>query len=65
VGAELPDLNPFINVSGQMEMGKFVAYVALRPGYWGALAELGRNSARAAESLAAVVRGILEGSEGR
>jgi len=64
VGAELPDLNPFIDASGQMEMGRFLAYVAVRPGYWGALAELGRNSARATETLAVAVRGSLDGSEG-
>jgi adenosylhomocysteine nucleosidase len=64
VGAELPDLNPFIDVNGQMEMMKFLGYVALRPGFWGPLAELGRNSALAAEALAVAVRGILSGSEG-
>jgi adenosylhomocysteine nucleosidase len=50
-GAELPDLNPFINSSGQMRMGAFVAHVALRPGYWLTLIHLGKNSSRAAVAM--------------
>lgn len=52
VGAELPDLNPFIDLNGKMKMASFLAYVALRPGYWGSLARLGTNSAAAAKALA-------------
>jgi adenosylhomocysteine nucleosidase len=58
--ALLPDLNPFINVSGQLEMPRFLAYVALRPAYWGPLAQLGRNSALAANTLASKVKHFLE-----
>ena len=59
VDAELPDLNPFIDVSGKLRLGPFLAHVALRPGYWGALAQLGRNSAAAAKSLARTVEAFL------
>jgi len=59
VGAELPDLNPFIDVDGQMKMVKFLAYVAMRPGFWGPLAQLGRNSGVAAKALAESVEGVL------
>jgi adenosylhomocysteine nucleosidase len=50
-GAELPDLNPFIDQQGQMRMASFLAHVAVRPCYWPSLAQLGRNSARAAEAM--------------
>ncbi len=51
VGAALPDLNPFIDQGGQMRMMSFLAYVAVRPGYWPSLVRLGKNSARAAEAM--------------
>ena len=63
LGAELPDLNPFIDVDGKMKMGKFLAYVAFRPGYWGALVQLGRNSARAARSMADAMERFLVKNE--
>ena len=59
VDAVLPDLNPFIDISGKLRMAPFLAYVALRPGYWGALGRLGRNSAAAAKSLAGTVEAFL------
>jgi adenosylhomocysteine nucleosidase len=51
VGADLPDLNPFIDKKGQMRMIAFLAYVAFRPKYWAALGHLGKNSARAAKAM--------------
>ncbi len=57
--AQLPDLNPFIDVDGKLKMGKFLGHVALRPQYWGPLAELGRNSATAAKTLAKIVEAFL------
>ncbi len=50
-GAALPDLNPFIDAQGQMRMAAFLMHVAVRPGYWPSLLQLGRNSARAAEAM--------------
>ncbi len=64
VDAELPDLNPFIDIAGKLRMGPFLAHVALRPGYWGALGRLGRNSAAAAKSLAATVVAFLAEKDG-
>ncbi len=63
VGAELPDLNPFVDVDGQMRMGKFLGYVALRPGYWRPLMQLGKNSAAAAKSLAKALTEYLARGE--
>jgi adenosylhomocysteine nucleosidase len=57
--AELPDLNRFIDVQGQMQMPSFLAHVALRPRFWGSLLELGRNSAVAARALAEDVNRFL------
>ena len=57
--AELPDLNPFIDISGKLRMTPFLAHVALRPGYWGALGQLGKNSAAAARALAKKVEAFL------
>ncbi len=57
--AELPDLNPFIDISGQLRMAPFLAHVALRPKYWGPLGQLGRNSAAAARALAKKVEAFL------
>ena len=59
VDAELPDLNPFIDIAGKLRMGPFLAHVALRPGYWGALGQLGRNSAAAAKALAEKIEAFL------
>lgn len=53
--AELPDLNPFINAQGQMEMAPFLAHVAVRPRFWGSLMAMGRNSAVAARAIAGQV----------
>ena len=50
-GAPLPDLNPFIDHRGQMRMARFLAYIAVRPGYWPSLLHLGKNSARAADAM--------------
>ena len=50
-GATLPDLNPFINQKGQLELTRFLLHVAFRPRYWPSLLHLGKNSARAAEAM--------------
>jgi adenosylhomocysteine nucleosidase len=64
LAAELPDLNPFINASGQLEMGRFLGHVALRPQYWGALATLGRHSDIAARAIAVEVKDYLQNTLG-
>jgi len=58
--AELPDMNGFIDVQGQMQMMPFLAHVAARPRYWGALLELGKNSSVAAHAIAKEVNGFLD-----
>jgi adenosylhomocysteine nucleosidase len=58
--AKLPDINPFIDQSGQMRMLPFLGYVALRPQYWGSLIQLGKTSSIAAKALATTIRAFLE-----
>jgi adenosylhomocysteine nucleosidase len=50
-GAILPDLNPFIDHRGQMQMARFLAYIVVRPRYWRSLLHLGKNSARSADAM--------------
>jgi len=57
--ATLPDLNSFIDAQGQMRMLPFLAYVAVRPRFWGSLLELGRNSLAAAKAIAERVNRFL------
>ena len=59
--ARLPNLNPFIDVDGQMKMASFLTHVAIRPQYWGPLAQLGRNSAKGAVALAKEIERFLDG----
>jgi adenosylhomocysteine nucleosidase len=51
VGTTLPDLNPFINQKGQLQLIRFLFHVTFRPQYWPSLLHLGKNSARAAEAM--------------
>ena len=59
VTARLPNLNPFINAMGQMEMARFIGHVLLRPGYWPALMRMGRASSSGANYLSSVVLHFL------
>jgi adenosylhomocysteine nucleosidase len=51
VSAELPDINRFLSMSGQLRMAPFLIYLALRPKYWRQVLELGRNSSKAALAM--------------
>lgn len=57
--ASLPDLNPFIDARGQMQMMRFLAHVAIRPQAWGSLLTLGRNSSAGAKAIAESVNRFL------
>lgn len=59
-GAVLPDLNLFIDTTGQMRMLPFLAYAASRPKYWPALVHMGRNSARAAENMRDLIQEFMK-----
>jgi adenosylhomocysteine nucleosidase len=57
--ANLPDLNPFIDATGQMLMLKFLMHVSVRPRFWRPLMTLGRNSRKAEKAIAAKVQRFL------
>lgn len=50
---ELPDLNPFIDRSGQFHVARFAMGAALRPRYWPGLVRFGRQAGLAANNLCA------------
>ena len=59
-GASLPDLNPFIDPRGQLRLLPFLAHLSLRPGYWKSIAELNRNSTKAAQAMCDLILEFLE-----
>lgn len=60
VDAALPDLNPFIDPMGRLRLLPFVAHLAVRPGYWKAIAKLNRDSSKAAWAMCDLILEFLE-----
>jgi adenosylhomocysteine nucleosidase len=60
LSAELPDLNRFLSARGQLRMVPFLIYLALRPRYWRSVAQLGRNSSKAAQAICDLVLEFME-----
>jgi adenosylhomocysteine nucleosidase len=60
LGADLADLNRFIDANGQMRMPSFLAHVALRPRVWPSLLHLGRNSAHAADAMRDLIQQFMK-----
>jgi adenosylhomocysteine nucleosidase len=58
--ADLPDLNRFLSARGQLRTVPFLAYLVLRPRYWRSVAELGRNSSKAAQAIRDLVLEFIE-----
>jgi len=50
-GAKLPDLNSFIDQRGHLRLVRFLLHISFRPQYWASLVHLGKNGARASESM--------------
>jgi adenosylhomocysteine nucleosidase len=48
---QLPDFNRFISTDGQFQMGRLIAFAALRPWYWRPLMRMGENSRQASQSI--------------
>lgn len=59
VDMKLPDLNPFLDIAGQLRLAAFLAHVSIRPSAWGALMKLGSWSGIAARRLAVSVEDVL------
>jgi len=60
VAAELPDLNPFISPMGHLRLLTFLAHLAVRPRYWRSIAELNRNSSKAAQAMCDLILEFME-----
>jgi len=60
VGAEMPDLNPFIDSMGQLRMAPFLVHLAVRPEYWKPVIDLGSNSSKAALSMRDLILEFLK-----
>jgi adenosylhomocysteine nucleosidase len=58
--SKLPDLNPFIDAMGRLRMGAFLSSIAVRPVSWPLLAQLGRDSGKAARAMAELVLKFME-----
>ncbi len=59
LNANLPDINPFIDLNGKMQLISFLSHVAVRPKYWSSLLEMGQRSAKASRRLAETVESFL------
>jgi adenosylhomocysteine nucleosidase len=57
----MPPLEDFITSDGQFRSGRFAAHVAIRPWMWATALQLGRNSAKSAETLSKYLRENLQG----
>src|ERR1035437_1079637 len=57
---QLPDFNRFISSAGQLQLARFIVFALLRPWHWLALARMGENSRKAAQSIAEPLLDILD-----
>jgi adenosylhomocysteine nucleosidase len=60
---KLPDFNRFVAPDGEWCMTPFLAYLAMHPGYWGAVRALARNSRAASRELANLVHRFFAGTQ--
>jgi adenosylhomocysteine nucleosidase len=56
----LPDFNRFLGPTGQLQLARFTLFALFRPRYWPSLIQMGENSRKAAEGIAAAVLDILD-----
>lgn len=61
---KLPDFNRFIGQDGQLHVPSLARWAALRPGHWGPLRRLGKNSSLAAQELARFISRSLTSLQG-
>lgn len=57
---EMPPMQRFVDERGDFHAARFVAWTALRPGTWGRVRQLGRNSAAAGKTLHRLLATLLE-----
>ena len=58
--AVLPEIDRFVDAEGQLQVLRFLGYLAVRPRYWGAVRGLARGSRVASGALAAALRAFLQ-----
>jgi adenosylhomocysteine nucleosidase len=56
----LPDFNRFISADGKFRLIRFILFALVRPCYWLALARMGENSRKAAESIKESILDFLD-----
>jgi adenosylhomocysteine nucleosidase len=57
--ANLPEIDRFVDANGQLSVPRFLAYLAVHPGQWSAVARLAKSSRSASEELAESLRAFL------
>ena len=57
---QLPDFNRFISADGKFMLIRFILFALVRPWYWLALARMGENSRKAAESIKESILDFLD-----
>jgi len=57
---QLPDFNRFISADGKFRLIRFILFALVRPWYWLALARMGENSRKAAESIKESILDFLD-----
>jgi hypothetical protein len=53
-------LDDFIDPQGGFEQGRFLRYIAIRPIYWPAVAQLAVNNRKASRTICGVLDAILQ-----
>ncbi len=56
----MPPLGRFVDEAGQFHMGGFVAYIAMRPRWWGAVGALSKNTKLASVNLSLAVEHLIQ-----
>lgn len=59
-GFAMPPMNQFVSAEGKFKLSHFVLYASIRPWLWLRVIQLGRNSARAVQSLCAQLAHEIE-----
>jgi adenosylhomocysteine nucleosidase len=57
---KLPDFNRFISANGKFRLIRFILFALVRPWHWLALARMGENSRKAAESIKESILDFLD-----
>lgn len=55
----MPHINSFVDPTGQLLTGRFVAHVAVRPKWWVPVVRLGLNSRKASQNLAKALEHLI------